>query len=92
MSEHRPGGPDGPDDDGLGPPAVELQQLVSETSPGFFDRVRNSIDRRVLGGQLLEQAWTAPLRVVLEYVGAVFGLVTGGDDRRPRSGSEEPGP
>jgi hypothetical protein len=91
MSEFPPDGPE--DGDDLGPPAIELQQLVSDPSPGFFDRIRTSIDRRVLTGQLFEQAWTAPLTVFLEFVGAVFGLIGGADDpRREPPGTKEPKP
>ena len=65
-------GPEG--DLGLGEPIHELAELVETPTAGFAGRVRNSILRRGLTSDLVDYAWTGPLRVFWEYVEMLFGL------------------
>lgn len=78
-----------PEDVDTGEPIHELSEFPGAPSSSFLQRVRTGIDRRVLTGQLFEQAWTAPIRVVLEYIGAVIGLLSGEDDRSTHPDSKE---
>lgn len=45
-----------------------LQDLRGEPSPGFFRRLRGSIERRVLGKQLLDMGFRSLVQVVLQYL------------------------
>jgi hypothetical protein len=48
-----------------------LKDLGAEPSPDFFRRVRGSIERRVLGAQVLEMSLQSFPQVVLQYL-AIF--------------------
>jgi len=70
-------GPDGEeplDDAEMGEPVAELRDLSLEVSDRLGRRVRGSIERRVLAGELLGLAWTAPVMVLLEFLRAPFEL------------------
>jgi hypothetical protein len=56
------------DDDELGSPIAELSTVDWPVDTGFDDRVRRRIERRLLGGSVLEVLWTAPLAVLLEFL------------------------
>ncbi len=79
MTETPPGGSP-PADDDLGPPAIELRELAEEPRHGFFKSVRRSIDRRTLTGHLAEQAWSASIAVILEFIKVALGLFTADDE------------
>ncbi len=59
---------DGDDEDGLGEPIAELRGVEWPVSDVFGGRVRNRIERRVLGNSLLELCWTAPAAALLEFL------------------------
>lgn len=61
----------------LGEPIHELAELVEIPTAGFANRVRNSILRRGLTSDLMDYAWTGPLRVFWEYLEMLFGLFSG---------------
>jgi hypothetical protein len=70
-----------PDEAELGPPVEELRDLSWALDAGFTDRVRGRIERRVLAGEFLDFAWTAPLMLLLELLRAPFEMFAG--RRRP---------
>jgi len=70
-----------PDEAELGPPVEELRDLAWTLGAGFTDRVRGRIERRLLAGELLDFAWTAPLMLLLELLPAPFETLSG--RRRP---------
>ena len=69
------------DDAELGPPIAELRDLSLPLGTTFPDRVRGRIERRLITGELLELAWTAPLMVLIELLQAPLQLLRG--RRRP---------
>jgi hypothetical protein len=71
-------GADGPPDDDLGEPVVELEQLSLTVRDRFGQRVRGGIERRLLAGHVLDLLWTGPIAVFLEFVGAALGLARSG--------------
>lgn len=77
----------GPDDDtpvddiDLGEPVSELRDLSLAVDDRFGRRVRGRVERRVLAGELLGLAWTAPLMTLLEFLRIPFELLQG--KRRP---------
>jgi hypothetical protein len=62
-----------PEDADMGPPLAELHDLQLPVGEGFPGRVRNSINRRLLGGDLVELAWRGPVAVVVELIQIPFG-------------------
>ncbi|MDH4065238.1 MAG: hypothetical protein OEW19_12625 [Acidobacteriota bacterium] len=70
--EGRTTGLDGEDPGDLGAPVEALRDLALDVGGEFGPRVRRRIERRVLGSDLVELAWTAPLTVVLELLRAPF--------------------
>jgi hypothetical protein len=69
------------DESDLGEPVTELRDLSLAVDDRFGRRVRGRIERRVLGGELLGLAWTAPVTVFLEFLRIPFELFLG--KRRP---------
>lgn len=69
------------DDTDLGEPVTELRDLSLPVDDRFGRRVRGRIERRVLAGELLGLAWTAPLMTFLEFLRIPFELLLG--RRRP---------
>ena len=71
--------PDEPglNDDEMGAPIAELRDLSIETQERFGQKVRGGIERRVLAGEVVHLAWTAPITMVLEFFGACLALVEG---------------
>lgn len=51
----------------MGGPLLELQDLSLDVGDRLRRRVRGSINRRVLAGELVGLAWTAPLTILLEF-------------------------
>lgn len=70
-----------PDDDNLGAPIAELRDLPIEVSRAFTHRVKGRIERRVVAGELVGLAWTAPLMMLLEFLRIPFEAF--GRGRRP---------
>jgi len=68
---------DGAGDGDLGEPIDELRELSVPLDPRFAQRVRGSIERRLLAGELLGLAWAAPLSVLMELLRAPFELFGG---------------
>jgi hypothetical protein len=66
-----PGAPSAEETD-LGSPVAELRDVSWRLEDGFSDRVRGRIERRVLTGELLDLAWTAPLMLLLELLRLPF--------------------
>jgi hypothetical protein len=73
---------DGSSDDGedLGEPVTELQDLPLVVDERFARQVRGRIERRVITGEILTLAWTAPLMMLLEFIRIPFEAF--GRDRR----------
>jgi hypothetical protein len=69
------------DDIDLGEPVSELRDLSLAVDDRFGRRVRGRVERRVLAGELLGLAWTAPLMTLLEFLRIPFELLQG--KRRP---------
>ena len=67
-------------------PLAELRELEVEPRPGFLERVRHRVDRRVLGVHALRFAWLAPALVLLEYLGVALTMLFG--DRRTNEREE----
>ena len=59
-------------------PVLELQELAEEPGDGFGGRVQRSILRRGLAADLAGYAWFSPFRILIEYLGMVFSLASGG--------------
>ena len=66
-------------------PVLELRELEEATSEDFQGRVRRSILRRSLAAEMVGYAWTAPFRIILEYIGLVLSAL--GD--RMQQGDED---
>lgn len=71
-----------PDEDDLGPPAVELQRLVEPPRPGFVSRLRARIQRREATGHWLDFAVFALGTVLRQFLDLVFSIFPGSSDRR----------
>jgi hypothetical protein len=78
MAEHQ--------DVDTGEPIALLAELRESPRPGFFPRIRNSIERFRLGSELTELSWRGIALLVLEYLDMVFQLL--GGDRRKSKGEE----
>lgn len=63
-----PGNGHSGEDAELGPPITELRGVEWPVRDRFDVRVRGRIERRVLGGTFLELFWTAPVRMLLEFL------------------------
>ena len=61
------------EDDGA--PVTELHGLSISVDEGFGDQVRGRIERRLLTGDLLELAWTAPFIVLVEWLTMPFRML-----------------
>jgi hypothetical protein len=69
-----PNGEEPIDDTEMGEPVAELRTLSLDVDDRLGRRVRGSIERRVLAGDLLGLAWNAPLMILLEFIRAPFEL------------------
>lgn len=69
------------DDTDLGEPVTEIRDLSLAVDDRFSRRVRGRVERRLLAGELLGLAWTAPLMMLLEFLRVPFELLLG--KRRP---------
>ncbi len=67
-----------------GAPVAELRSLRHAVDPRFRDRLHGKLQRKFLGRQVVELAWFAPFLVLLEFIGAIFGLLGVGDGEKPR--------
>jgi len=67
-----PSGESSTDTEDLGQPIAELQDLPLHVSDRFIRRVRGKIERRVIAGEFLGLAWTAPLMMLLEFIRIPF--------------------
>jgi hypothetical protein len=65
------------DEDDMGEPVAELRDLSLAVDDRFGRRLRGKIERRVLTGELLGLAWTAPMLMLLEFLRAPFELLKG---------------
>ncbi|MCC7125314.1 MAG: hypothetical protein IT178_10735 [Acidobacteria bacterium] len=64
---------DEPTRDDSGEPAVdELRDLTLPVDEGFAGRVSRRIERRLLAGDLIELAWSAPLSAALTLLRVPF--------------------
>ena len=68
-------------DTDLGEPVSELRDLSLAVDDRFSRRVRGRLERRLLAGEFLSLAWTAPLMTLLEFLRIPFELFLG--RRRP---------
>jgi hypothetical protein len=65
------------DDDDMGEPVVELRDLSLSADDRFGRRVRGKIERRILTGEFIVLAWTAPMMMLLELLRVPFELLAG---------------
>ncbi len=65
------------DDPDMGLPVAELRDLSLSVDDQFGRRVRGKIERRVLAGEFIGLAWTAPVMMLLELLRAPFELFGG---------------
>lgn len=73
-------------EDDAGESVTMLGELRPEPSPAFFDRVRSSIERRVLGKHVLEMSLLSLTLVAFEYIDILMNAVL---DREGSGGSHE---
>ncbi len=71
------GGPPPPDEEDLGEPVAELRDLSLAVQDRFGRRVRGGIESRVLAGEFIGLAWTAPAVMLFEFLGGLFDLLAG---------------
>jgi hypothetical protein len=64
-------------DDDMGEPVVELRDLSLSADDRFGRRVRGKIERRILTGEFIVLAWTAPMMMLLELLRVPFELLAG---------------
>lgn len=62
-------------DDDVGEPIAELHGLALTPDDRFVPKLRRRIERRVLANEFLDLLWAAPLMVLLDFIGASFGLM-----------------
>jgi len=79
----------GPEDDDLGAPIPELQELRDPVPEGFADRIRNAIHRRSLAGDLTRFTFWAPAAVFLELLASLFGWIGGVEEPPEETGNED---
>ena len=65
------------DPDDLGEPVIELRDLSLAVDERFVRRLRSRLERRLLAGELLGLAWTAPVMMLIELLRAPFELFSG---------------
>lgn len=75
-----------PSDDDAGEPVSILGDLGPRPSAAFFGRLRNSIERRVLGKQVLEMTFLSLTLVAFEYLDILANAV---GRREEKGGSHE---
>ena len=75
-----PNGESSRDTEDLGQPVAELLNLPLDVDDRFVRHVRGRIERRVVTGEFLGLAWTAPLMMLLEFIRIPFEAF--GRDRR----------
>ena len=75
-----PNGEPSSDTEDLGQPVTELQDLPLDVGDRFVRHVRGRIERRVVAGEFLGLAWTAPMMMLLEFIRIPFEAF--GRDRR----------
>ena len=73
-------------EDDAGESVAMLGELRPEPSAAFFDRVRSSIERRVLGKHVLEMSLLSLGLVAVEYLDILMNAVV---DREGSGGSHE---
>ena len=59
----------------LGPPIRELLELEEPAPEGLLGRIHRAVQRRLFAGEILDLALVAPLKVLLEFITAVFGAL-----------------
>jgi hypothetical protein len=69
------------EEDDMGEPVVELRELSLSSDDRFGRRVHRRIERRILAGEFIVLAWTAPMMMLLELLRVPFELLVG--KRRP---------
>ena len=78
------------DADDLGEPVAELRLLRDDVPAGFLDRIRNSIHRRSLAGDLTRFSIWAPATVFLEFLASLFdALGRPGGNENDTNGADE---
>jgi hypothetical protein len=65
------------DDGDVGEPIAEIASLDVQPAPGFRARVRNRIQRRILGTQVVDFGWSTPRLLLLEFLEMLFRVFRG---------------
>ena len=69
----------------MGQPIAELADFEEEHSDVMIRRVRSSLHRRLATNQFATMSWSAPGRVIIEFLEMLFSLFqrtgTKGEDR-----------
>ena len=74
------------DDTDLGEPIEELRLLEELPSVSFVARLRNSLQRRALGSQMVTLSWTGLATVMLEFFRMMFSAIE--PDQRDEGGAD----
>lgn len=62
-----------------GEPIRELAELEDAAAPGFFQQLINRIDRRLLGGDMIELGWQAIREFFFAYWSLLVSIVAPGE-------------
>jgi len=60
------------DDIDTGHPIKALRDLAPEETPGFFDRLRAKIDRKIMTNEFVSLGWDVPRLVLKEFMEFLF--------------------
>lgn len=64
-----------------GEPVESLRDMAVVPGPGFFARLRNRIERRLLWSDITTFSWSALAHTIMEHLSALFDLLgAGGHD------------
>ncbi len=64
-------------DSDLGSPIEELRDVAHQLPDRFAERVTHRIERRMLGGDLIELFWSGPIAMLVEFLRWPLGLFDG---------------
>ena len=71
-----------------GEPIAELAELTAEAPQGFFGRLWQRIDRRRLGGEVMDFGWHGLFAVFAEFLNMAMEIFRPGPAARDETGGE----